>query len=363
MQWGNQVGVAAMCYFIACILHNVKLTTVYFDHQPSACVGHDAWSSEGLPVPPSEVVAQGWTAVLAFLRAGAKVAVHELRLMLIGDGEAGKTSLQRAFVAPGHKADWIEKEQRTVAIDMSTLAFPSADDAAEVVCHVCDCAGQALYYFSHTLHFTRRCLYVLTWTAHKFSDSRAPQALHLDAIVSPLKTWLQLLAANVPEACVIVVGTHCRVQPQQFEAMRQLVGEHVRDEIARLHHMAHAESAATRQVFQRQETKARELLAQVQAEAAARQLQLAVTLSDFSDAKALAAYVEALRPVARRGLMRKAEMLLKAAREWAQTKARLCRLHAVYDGSVPDASAPAACLKLVQEQSFVVDSTSLTNCR
>ena len=224
MQYNNQVGVAAVCRIIACILHNVKLTTVSFDHQPSACVGHDAWSSEGLPVPPSEVVAQGWKAVLAFLRAGAKVAVHELRLMLIGDGEAGKTSLQRAFVAPGHKADWIEKEQRTVAIDMSTLAFPSADDAAEVVCHVCDCAGQALYYFSHTLHFTRRCLYVLTWTAHKFSDSRAPQALHLDAIVSPLKTWLQLLAANVPEACVIVVGTHCRVQPQQFEAMRQVVG-------------------------------------------------------------------------------------------------------------------------------------------
>ena len=105
---------------------------------------------------------------------------------------------------------------------------------------------------------------------------RAPQALHLDAIVSPLKTWLQLLAANVPEACVIVVGTHCRVQPEQFEAMRQLVGEHVRDEIARLHHMAQAESAATRQVLQRQETKARELLAQVQAEAAARQLQLTV---------------------------------------------------------------------------------------
>ncbi len=49
-----------------------------------------------------------------------------------------------------------------MAIDTSTLAFPSAFDGAEVVCHVCDCAGQALYYFSHTLHFTRRCLYVLT---------------------------------------------------------------------------------------------------------------------------------------------------------------------------------------------------------
>ena len=99
MQGGNQVGVAAVCRIIACILHNVKLTFYFHDHQPSACVGNDAWKNEGLPVPPSEVVAQGWTAVLAFLRAGAKVAVHELRLMLVGDGEVGKTSLQRAFAA------------------------------------------------------------------------------------------------------------------------------------------------------------------------------------------------------------------------------------------------------------------------
>ena len=68
MQSSNQLGVASVCRFIACILHNVKLTTVVFDHRPSACVRHDAWRSEGLPVPPSKVVAQGWEAVLRFFR-------------------------------------------------------------------------------------------------------------------------------------------------------------------------------------------------------------------------------------------------------------------------------------------------------
>ena len=57
-----------MCRIIASILHNVKLTTVFFDHRPSACVGRDAWTNEGLHVPPSEVVAQGWDAVLQFFR-------------------------------------------------------------------------------------------------------------------------------------------------------------------------------------------------------------------------------------------------------------------------------------------------------
>ena len=63
-----------MCRIIACILHNVKLTTVYLGHEPSACVRHDAWKSEGLPVPPSEVVAQGWTEVLRFLRVSGVFA-------------------------------------------------------------------------------------------------------------------------------------------------------------------------------------------------------------------------------------------------------------------------------------------------
>ena len=96
-QQRNKFSVAATCHLIACILHNVKLTNVLFNHQPSACVGHDAWRSEGLPVPPSEVVAQGWKAVLEFLRAGAKVAVHELRLMLIGDGEAETGPLEGSW--------------------------------------------------------------------------------------------------------------------------------------------------------------------------------------------------------------------------------------------------------------------------
>ena len=207
---GNDYDVASTCHLIPSLLNKPKLSYVDLEHEPAVCVGHDAWQREGLVVPPDEVVGRGWEAVLEFLSAGPTVAVHELRLMLIGDGEAGKTSLQRAFAAPSHKAEWIGKEERTVGIDFSELVFGRAGEPS-VKCHVCDFAGQAIYYLSHTMHFTRRCLYVLMWTAHKFSDSGAAQELSLEAIVSPLKRWLQLLAANVPEASVVVVGTHCRV--------------------------------------------------------------------------------------------------------------------------------------------------------
>ena len=67
-QENNNAPVAAACRLVACILHNPKLTTLHLDHSPSACVAHAAWQGEGLPLPPSDVVAKGWTPVLEFLR-------------------------------------------------------------------------------------------------------------------------------------------------------------------------------------------------------------------------------------------------------------------------------------------------------
>ena len=64
----NKFTVAAACHLVACILHNPKLSTLRLDHEPSACVGHAAWQGEGLPLPPSDAVDEGWTAVLEFLR-------------------------------------------------------------------------------------------------------------------------------------------------------------------------------------------------------------------------------------------------------------------------------------------------------
>jgi hypothetical protein len=49
--------------------------------------------------------------------------------------------------------------------------------------------------------------------------------------------------------------------------------------------------------------------------------------------------------------LHKAELLLKTAQIWVQTKAHLCRLHAVYDG--PVTYAAALLVLLVNDQSAV----------
>ena len=63
------------------------------DTEPADCIRSEHWQRAGLAVPPDEVVAQGWMSVIKYLQAGPTVPVFELRLMFIGDGEVGKTSL------------------------------------------------------------------------------------------------------------------------------------------------------------------------------------------------------------------------------------------------------------------------------
>ncbi len=346
---------ASTCRLMSSLRNKPHFSGIWLDHQPSACVRNAAWEDQGLGVPPDEVVARGWLTVLEFLSGGNTVAVHELRLMLIGDGEAGKTSLQRAFVAPGRKAQRIEKEERTVGIDFSELLFEGGEGPS-VKCRVCDFAGQAIYYLSHTMHFTRRCLYVLIWTPNKFSESGAAHELALQDIVSPLKRWLQLLAANVPEASVVVVGTHCRVQPERFEAMRVEVERHLREEIDRLHFMADAENAATRELLQRQRDKASQLLDIVKAQSFARQLTMAAPRLDEEDVENFVRQLKSSQAVAKRSLIKNAEFLLKTVQDVSRNEKRLCRLHGVYDGSFPADTAPVARLKLVNDRSFAVDS-------
>ena len=83
-QENNNAPVAAACRLVACILHNPNLTTLYLGHEPPACVGHAAWQGEGLPVPPSEVAAKGWTAVLEFLRKAKAVGCEIVNAWFLG---------------------------------------------------------------------------------------------------------------------------------------------------------------------------------------------------------------------------------------------------------------------------------------
>ena len=57
-----------------------------------------------LEIPPVEIVKQGRKAVAAYFKAleGEKKALNEVKVLLVGDGGAGKTSLVKRLLGKGY---------------------------------------------------------------------------------------------------------------------------------------------------------------------------------------------------------------------------------------------------------------------
>ncbi len=128
-----------------------------------------ALSLSGNPVisPPPEVIEKGIEAIrlhFAFQQCPTQ-PLNEVRLIVIGDRAAGKTSLVRQLL--GGKFD--EHEAATPGI--STQVWRTAADGRKIKVNVWDFGGSETMHAAHPLFFSRRGLYVLV--LDRASDERA----------------------------------------------------------------------------------------------------------------------------------------------------------------------------------------------
>ena len=86
---------------------------------------------------------------------GTLRAVNEIKVMLVGRGGAGKTSLRRFFMDAPH--DLAEKETPGIALD--SFRLPCAD--GEMTVRLWDFAGQEITHALHHFFLTEGCIYVL----------------------------------------------------------------------------------------------------------------------------------------------------------------------------------------------------------
>lgn len=115
-------------------------------------VDHVFEHHQGLGYIPDEVIREGQSSTLGFLRERilGSMEVYRLVVQVIGSGEAGKTSMVRALEKEGVTEE-IKKEDRTVGIDLTNLML---GDRIEVV--FCDMAGQREYEVGHSSVTMRR---------------------------------------------------------------------------------------------------------------------------------------------------------------------------------------------------------------
>jgi hypothetical protein len=198
-----------------------------------ACAGcPNLWS------PPQEVAAQGGEACMDFARAiknGAVDKSTQMTLFLLGDGEAGKTSVLRALMSASDAAERIREDTRTVGIDTEEwrpeaalgAGGDSGEGSAALWFRVLDLAGQAVYEQTHQFFLLQRAVYLLVWRAFPLADDRR------GVLTDRVRHWMDSLQLRVPGACVMLVATHIdSVDAAAVDALCSVVRETVRECLA-----------------------------------------------------------------------------------------------------------------------------------
>jgi internalin A len=152
---------------------------------------------------------EGIYAVKRYLRAtaGAQVVLNEAKLILIGEGEVGKSCLLGAL--RGDK--WEEGRPTTHGIEIKPVKVIDPETGTEITLNGWDFGGQKVYRPTHQLFFSAPAVYLVVWKPRE-----GPQQ-------GFVKDWIKLVKHREPEAKILVVATHGGPRERQPDIDRQEV--------------------------------------------------------------------------------------------------------------------------------------------
>ena len=117
--------------------------------------------------PPVEIVKRGKKAIRAWFEAlkeeGGK-RLNEVKVLLVGYGGAGKTSLVRRLTTGKFK----KNEPKTHGVKRTDWKIRVDDE--DITVHFWDYGGQGIMQATHRVFFSQRCLYILVIDARQESD-------------------------------------------------------------------------------------------------------------------------------------------------------------------------------------------------
>ncbi len=149
-----------------------------------------------LSIPP-EIVAQEENAqvILDYLRqqqAEPACPLNEAKLILVGQGGVGKTSLVKRLMGQGFD----EAESQTEGINIETWSLDvnrPSQGIVPVALNIWDFGGQEIMHATHQFFLTKRSLYLLVLDARQGEDE------------GRVEYWLALINSFAPDAPVLIV--------------------------------------------------------------------------------------------------------------------------------------------------------------
>jgi internalin A len=151
----------------------------------------EAWGGHGIYVqdcpltnPPPEIVNQGNDAILNYFRERALGEVdhlYEAKMLILGEGGAGKTSLLRRLYQPDQPLPTEKETTKGIAIYRHEFTLRNG---RSFHLNVWDFGGQEIYHATHQFFLTRRSLYLLVDDTRKDHKSVSDEGF---------KNWLELI--------------------------------------------------------------------------------------------------------------------------------------------------------------------------
>lgn len=142
-----------------------------------------------LKTPPMEIVKNGMEEIMNYMKRllESSVECKRTKLMVVGLGGAGKTSLINRFLKIDEKND---KPKITDGILIKNWSINSIEYS------IWDFAGQTVYYNTHQFFISNRAVYLLLWN------------VRLGYQHAGLDFWLNSIKCHAPKAPVFVIGSH-----------------------------------------------------------------------------------------------------------------------------------------------------------
>ena len=135
------------------IVHLQKLTFLVFSDNP-------------IEKPPPEIVAKDIDAIRDYFRqlqAEGTDYLYEAKLLIVGEGGAGKTTLAKKIE---HQNYQLREEDTTKGIEVIKWRFPM-ENRREFRVNIWDFGGQEIYHATHQFFLTKRSLYALVADTRK----------------------------------------------------------------------------------------------------------------------------------------------------------------------------------------------------
>lgn len=150
---------------------------------------------------------EGLAAVRRYLQAeaAAQVVLNEAKLILIGEGEVGKSCLLGALRGD----EWIRNRPTTHGIEIKQVRVADPESGKEITLNGWDFGGQRVYRPTHQLFFSAPAVYLVVWKPRE-----GPQQ-------GFVKEWINLVKHREPDAKILVVATHGGPGQRQPDVDRQ----------------------------------------------------------------------------------------------------------------------------------------------